>query len=198
MADAARRLDAHFTYGDYRQWPDEERWELIDGVAYSMSPAPSSRHQELSRKLERAIDDFLSGKPCRMFHAPFDVLLPKGDEPDDEVETVVQPDIVVFCDRSKITEAGARGAPDLIVEILSPSTSKKDQREKFDKYESVGVREYWVVDPAGKWLCRYVRGEKGIFDEGELRERLREYGPIESTVLPGFSIEPERLFAELD
>ncbi|MDP3178977.1 MAG: Uma2 family endonuclease, partial [Spirochaetaceae bacterium] len=89
-------------------------------------------------------------KHCEAYIAPFDVLLPDGEEADDDVDSVVQPDIVVFCDRSKLTEADARGAPDLVVEILSPSTSKKDQHEKLSLYEKHGVREYWVVDPGNR------------------------------------------------
>jgi Uma2 family endonuclease len=196
MADAVQRLEERFTYGDYRTWPDEERWELIEGVAYSMSPAPQRWHQEIQARLITGIRLFLKGKPCKAFGAPFDVILPRADESDDEVDTVVQPDIVVFGDRSKLTKAGARGAPDMVVEILSPSTSKKDQREKFDLYEKHGVREYWIVDPTGAWLCVYRLKPDGLFDSGELRESLREYGPIESRVLEGFAVDPGELFAE--
>jgi len=191
-------MDEKFTYGDYRRWSDDERWELIDGKAWAMSPAPTRYHQDLAKRLFSPINDFLRGKPCQAYFAPFDVLLPDGDESDDEVATVVQPDLVVFCDRSKLTVAGARGAPDLLVEILSPSTSKKDQREKFDLYQRHGVREYWIVDPAGKWLCVYRPGPDGEFDAGELREPLRDYGSISSKVLEGFSVEPKELFADMD
>jgi Uma2 family endonuclease len=197
MGDPARNIGERFTYRQYRTWPDEERWELIDGMAWAMSPAPRRGHQEIQARLITEIRQFLKGKPCKAYDAPFDVILPHGDEDDDEVDTVVQPDIVVFCDRSKLTQAGARGAPDLVVEILSPSTSKKDQREKFDLYEKHGVREYWVVDPAGAWLCVYRLKDDGAFDSGELRESLREYGPIESSVLEGFTVDPGELFADM-
>jgi len=188
-----------FTYRHYKTWPDCERWELIEGHAWAMSPAPLRRHQELVWKLSSLLDAYLKGKPCKGFTSPFDVLLPAGDEADDEVDTVVQPDLVVYCDRSKLTEAGARGAPDLVVEILSPSTSKKDQREKFNLYERHGVREYWIVDPAGEWLCVYRLGsgasDRQGFDEGELRERLRDYSPIASRALEGFVVDPGELFS---
>ena len=186
-----------FTYRNYRTWPDDERWELIGGHAWAMSPAPLRSHQKLSVWLSRQIGNFLEGKPCEVYAAPFDVLFPEGDEADDDIETVVQPDIVVICDKSKLTREGARGAPDLVVEILSPSTSKKDQREKFELYQRHGVREYWVVDPAGEWLCVYRPTPAGTFDQGELRERGREYGPIGSRVLEGFAVDPARLFADL-
>ena len=155
MGDPASAPDERFTYRHYRSWPDDERWELIDGRAWAMSPAPLRSHQKLSGRLFHRLSAYLEGKPCEVYAAPFDVLLPAGDEPDDEVDSVVQPDLVVVCDKSKLTRAGARGAPDLVVEILSPSSSRKDQREKFELYQSRGVREYWVLDPAGEWLCVY-------------------------------------------
>lgn len=198
MGDPALTPNERFTYRHYKTWPDEERWELIEGQAWSMSPAPLRVHQKLVTRLGEAFASFLRGRTCEVYVAPFDVILPASDEPDDDVDTVVQPDLVVYCDRSKLTEAGARGGPDLVVEILSPSTSRKDQKEKFDLYERHGVREYWVVDPAGAWLCVYRLTDREKFDGGELRERLRDYSPIGSSVLEGFSVDPAGLFAELD
>jgi Uma2 family endonuclease len=205
MGNPALAPGERFTYRHYRTWPDEERWELIDGHAWSMSPAPIRPHQKISGRLFHWICTYLEGKPCEAYAAPFDVLLPLGNEADDEVDTVVQPDIVVFCDKSKLTRSGARGAPDLVVEILSPSTSKKDQHEKYALYQKHGVREYWVVDPMGKWLCVYGLvesrerdGGAKAFDEGELRERGRDYSSIMSRVLDGFAIDPEELFAGLE
>jgi Uma2 family endonuclease len=101
---------------------------------------------------------------------------------------------VVFCDKSKLTVAGARGAPDLAIEILSPSTLKKDQNNKFRLYEKHGVREYWVIDPIGKWICAYRLGKYRKYDEGS----LRDYSPLEAKVLPGFVVRPKELFAPLD
>ena len=198
MGNPAVDVDDRFTYRHYKTWPDEERWELIDGRAWAMSPAPTTRHQRLSRKLFNRIANLLEGKPCEAFCAPFDILLPKGDESDDEVDTIVQPDIVVYCDRSKLTKSGARGAPDLAVEILSPSTSKKDLNDKFRLYERHGVREYWVVDTAGEWLCVYRLASDGHFDEGELRDRLGDLSLISSTILDGFTVDPKQLFEDLE
>jgi len=190
--------DERFAYRHYKTWPDSERWELIDGRAWAMSPAPLKRHQTLLGKLHLEFGNYLKGKPCKVFLAPFDVLLPSNDEADDEVDTVVQPDIVVYCDKSKLTRAGARGSPDIAVEILSPSTSKKDLSEKFSLYERHGVREYWVIDPGNQsvqvWRCT----EKGRFDAGELRDFVHNFSPIASRVLEGFAIDPGELFAELD
>jgi Uma2 family endonuclease len=198
MADPARALDERFTYGDYRKWPEGERWELIEGLPYSMSPAPFRRHQDITRKLFVKLAVFLEGHTCIPYCAPFDVLLPAGDESDDDVDTVIQPDIVVFCDRSKLTEKGARGAPDLIMEILSPSTSKKDLNEKFRLYEKHKVREYWVVDPGNKSVQVWRIDAAGRYDQGELRDSGSGLEPIASRVLDGFAVDPAELLKDLD
>lgn len=132
-----------YTYADYCTWDDDERWELIDGVAYAMSPAPTWKHQGISRNLIGQLYAFLDGKSCKVFAAPFDVRL--NAETDDD--TVVQPDIVIICDHSKLGGTGCAGAPDMVVEILSPSTASKDMLLKYNKYLNAGVREYWIVDP---------------------------------------------------
>ena len=119
-------------------------------------------------------------------------------EADDDVDTVVQPDIVVYCDKSKLTDKGARGAPDLAVEILSPSTSKKDLNEKFALYERSGLREYWVVDPGNRSVEVWRLGADGRYDSGELREKWRDWSPIASRVLVGLAIDPEEIFVELE
>lgn len=182
-----RKTEQHFTYKDYRQWPDDERWELIDGVAYNMCAAPALRHQGASTELGYMIRNFLDGKPCRVFAAPVDVFFPPLHQMDeDEVDTVVQPDLVVVCDPDKLREKGIWGAPDLAVEILSPSTSRKDQREKFDLYQRSGVKEYWVVDPRGHWLQQYVLGPDGTYLPEITFDRT---GTMECQVLPGLVID---------
>lgn len=187
-----------FTYRHYRTWPDEERWELIEGHAWAMSPSPNRRHQELAGKLFVKLHTFLEGRPCKVYIAPFDVLMPFGNEENDEVDTVVQPDILVFCDRSKLTFAGARGAPDLVVEILSPSTAKKDLNDKFELYERHGVREYWVLDPGNRSILVFRPLPTGRYDSGELRDSVHDFSPVASRVLEGFSVDPKELFAEMD
>ena len=141
--DAASRKETRYTYADYCDWPDDERWELIDGVPYAMSPAPSQAHQSILGAIFNQLYGFLDGKPCKVFLAPFDVRL----NADTHDNTVVQPDILVVCDDDKLDGKGVVGAPDLVVEILSPSTALKDKTLKFDKYLKAGVREYWIVDP---------------------------------------------------
>ena len=168
---------------------------MIDGTAWSMCAAPSRAHQDLSAELLFQLKKWLKGKPCKVYDAPFDVLLPSNpEEADDEVDTVVQPDLAVFCDRSKLTPAGARGAPDLVVEIISPWTLKKDLNDKFRLYERVGVREYWVVDPSGS-LQSYSLADSGRYGNPVI---LEGSGKLESVVLQGFTLDVAALFAELE
>jgi Uma2 family endonuclease len=163
MGPLARKLDERYTYGDYLTWDDDERWELIDGVPYNMSPAPSVEHQRILMEMGRQFATWLRGKQCQVFPAPFDVRLPETDENDDTVETVVQPDLTIICERGKLDKAGCRGAPDLVVEILSPATAQKDLKTKFARYERAGVREYWIVEPAGKTLQIFTLGVDGRY-----------------------------------
>ncbi len=152
---------SHFTYADYCTWPDEERWELIDGEPYAMSPAPARVHQEVVVELVRQIGNHLQGSRCRVYVAPFDVRLPDHDEADEAVATVVQPDIAVICDPDKLDDKGCRGAPDWIIEVLSPTTAAKDQIRKRELYERHGVREYWLVHPTDRVLFVYRLGTDG-------------------------------------
>ena len=120
-----------FTYNDYLKWSDEERWELIYGIAWNMSPAPTRKHQKISIKLLFQIEDYLKDKDYDVYIAPFDVRLPENKEDNDkETDTVVQPDLLVVCDKAKLDDAGGNGAPDWIIEILSPSTAVKDLNNK--------------------------------------------------------------------
>jgi len=152
--ETAKKYDQlkQYTYEDYAGWNDDVRYELIDGKAYMMS-APSVTHQSISMELSRQIASFLVGKQCSVFAAPFDVcLFGKGDEDD----TVVQPDIVVICDREKLDTKRCNGAPDMIIEITSPSTSRHDRITKLNKYMQAGVREYWVVDTDDKGVAVHI------------------------------------------
>jgi Uma2 family endonuclease len=158
------KADKKFTYGDYLTWQDDERWEIIDGVSYVMTPAPTLGHQRISGRLFRCFGEYLDGKTGEVFYAPIDVLLPKGEEKDAEVETVVQPDLVVVCDRSRLVDNRAfKGAPDLVIEILSPSTAGKDRIIKRALYERTGIKEFWIVDPGGKTVEVYHRDENGKY-----------------------------------
>lgn len=146
----------NYTYGDYVNWPDDKRYELIDGQPYLMSPAPSRKHQEISANLFTQFYNYLNDKECKAYFAPFDVRLPEGDEREEDIPTVVQPDIVIVCDQNKLDEQGCKGAPDLIVEIISPSSVKKDKKIKRDLYEQHGVKEFWLVDYKEKIIEVYL------------------------------------------
>lgn len=169
-----------FTYADYLKWPDDERWELIDGEAYAMSPAPTISHQTLVLDIARQIADTLEGARYRALIAPVDVLLPVSDEAEDRTTTVVQPDILVVCDPAKITERNVRGAPDWIIEVLSPATARHDHLTKRDLYERAGVREYWLVHPVDRVITVYVLKD-GHYGGPEIADMAGERAP---TILP--------------
>lgn len=176
MGPLAEKKDERYTYGDYLKWDEGERWELIDGVAYSMTPAPSRRHQKISGEMYRQIANYLTDKPCEVYVAPFDVRIPDAAEAEEAVRTVVQPDLTVVCDLAKLDDAGCKGSPDLIAEILSPATARKDWKEKYLCYEKAGVREYWIVDPAAKMVTVFKRSTDGRFGRPDVygeEERIR-------------------------
>jgi Uma2 family endonuclease len=170
----------HHTYGEYLTWPEDVRYELIEGEAYLMAPAPDLAHQDVAGEVFSQIHTQLAGKACRAFVAPVDVRLPKRDEADDQVDTVVQPDVLVVCDPSKLDRRGVRGAPDWVLEVLSPSTAGHDQVLKRRIYERAGVREFWLVHPMDRVLTIYrLDGvEYGKPDVQELK------GSTEIRVLP--------------
>ncbi len=175
-----------YTYGDYKSWPDDERWELIDGVAWNMSPAPSPGHQTILGGLFRKLSDITDRTGCTTFIAPFDVRLPDGAaQSEDDTPTVVQPDISVFCDPSRLDDKGAHAAPDLVVEILSPSTGYKDQTDKLSLYERHGVREYWVVNGDAGWVMVYRIQPDGRYGKPDYYRRDES---IRSDVLAGAEI----------
>ncbi|CAD6876807.1 Uma2 family endonuclease [Methylomonas fluvii] len=149
-----------FSVADYTGWPDDERWELIDGVPYNMSPAPSIKHQNVVMTIAAKLKAELKGKPCKPFIAPVDVILSEHD--------VVQPDLLVVCALEKIGEKAIHGAPDLVVEVLSPSTALKDMREKKALYERAGVREYVVIDPLENYVQRFFLGADGRYANADV------------------------------
>lgn len=176
MGHALRKPATTFTYADYRRWPDDERWELIDGVAYAMA-APDLIHQTVVGELFRQIANHLIGHPCRPFVGPFDVRLPRGNEDDDDVLTVVQPDITVVCDPAKLDERGCRGAPDWVIEVLSPNTAAKDQIQKLAVYERAGVREVWLVHPTDHVVVVYGLGPQGGYGKPATHETVGALAP---------------------
>ena len=190
MAQTLRKEFARYTYADYLKWEDGERWEIIEGIPYLMSPAPTRDHQGISMELSRQIATFLKGKPCKVFAAPFDVrLFPMDDDSDD---TVVQPDIVVICDGAKLNKSGCAGAPDMVIEVLSPSTARHDKFIKLQLYQKAGVREYWIVDTETKTVSVH------ILKNGEYV--IKAYGDTDSApvcVLEGLDISLADVFEDL-
>ena len=140
-----------YTFADILEWDENERAEIINGEAVMMSPPPSRAHQEISGEIFRQLANYLEGKKCRVYHAPFAVRLfeQDGDTPED-VDTMVEPDISIVCDQGKLDKHGCKGAPDMVVEILSPSTRRHDRLVKLGLYQRAGVLEYWIVDPENR------------------------------------------------
>ena len=185
-----------YTYADYLTWQFSERVELMKGYIVKMSPAPNRKHQRISWKLSLTIGNFLTTQSCQAFTAPFDVRLPlpphrmKGDK----IDTVVQPDICVICDLSKLDEQGCNGAPELVIEILSPGNNKREIKEKYQLYESAGVLEYWIVDPMWAQVLKYNLNELGKFQTGR---PFVEGDTLTSQVLSGLELDITALFEQL-
>ena len=168
-----------FTLADRDSWPDNERWELINGEAFDMSPSPRTRHQQIVLSLASKLVVHLNGKPCQPFSAPLDVFLVDDQDPD----TVVQPDVLVVCDETKIQENGIHGAPDFVAEILSDSTAYKDLGRKKELYERTGVREYWIINPDSSSVFVYARTGTAFAPATEVRKGTT----VPSSAIPGFS-----------
>jgi len=174
----------YYTYADYCTWDDDVRYELINGTVYIMA-SPSTMHQRVSGNLFWKFREHLQGKKCEVFHAPFDVRL-NWDKDDD---TVVQPDLLVICDANKIDEKGCKGAPDLVIEILSPSTATYDVMTKFTKYTDAGVKEIWFVDPD--------TGEIRIYNQEDRKYFVTMFGPTDKItvgILPDLTIDMKEIF----
>ena len=174
---------ARYTLMDYMNWPDGERWELINGVAYNMSPAPSIKHQAIVGEIYSQLHQKLKGKPCKAFIAPVDVVLSDHD--------VVQPDVLVVCDPGKVTEKNIQGAPDMVVEVLSPATALKDMREKKALYQQSGVPEYIVIDPLEGYVQRFLLQGDGLYGVSDVFGSL-ELLPLRS--LPGIELSLSEIF----
>lgn len=159
-----------YTYADYLTWPEGERWELIAGIPHAkeggtqaMSPAPSRRHQQVLFQLARLIGNFLQEKTCQIYLAPFDVRFQPLDGANKKMDTVVQPDITVICDRAKLDDKGCVGSPDWIIEVVSPGSGQLDYVKKFNLYEAQGVKEYWIIHPFDETLMVFKLGENGLY-----------------------------------
>lgn len=190
-------IDASLTYSyaNYLNWLFHDRVELIRGKIFKMSPAPSRVHQEISGNIFNPIANFLKSKSCKVYAAPFDVRFPKESKEDKDVFTVLQPDICVVCDKSKLDDRGCIGAPDLIVEILSPGNTKVELLHKYQVYQEFGVKEYWVVSQSDQSILIYTLNEFGKFQPSKIYSLSEK---VSSSVLPGFELALDDVFSDLD
>jgi Uma2 family endonuclease len=190
-----QRDTEHHTYADYLTWSDERRYELINGIAYVKEPpAPTRLHQELVGQLLHQVLMVLEGTSSRAYVAPFDVRLPKAGTADEQIDTVVQPEVLVVRDRHKLDDRGMCGAPDWVAEVLAPSTARHDQIIKRAAYERAGVQELWLIHPIDRKLSIY-RLEDGRYGRETVLE-LKGQTPI--SAVPGVSIDWDRLLTNLD
>lgn len=169
----------HYTYADYLNFTFGEMVEIINGKLFRMSPAPSAYHQSISGNFAGQLFVKLRGRKCKWFAAPFDVILPTKGKDFSQSDRVVQPDIVVICDPEKVQERGCFGAPDWVIEILSPHTTKKDLQDKFELYEESGVREYWVIEPKNQTVEVFVL-------ENDVYKRITTY--VQDDIAPCHTI----------
>ena len=165
MELADLNVNKQYTYADYLLWQFQDRVELLKGKLIKMTPAPLRQHQEVLNTIDWYLTTYFRGKPCKVYPAPFDVRLPKhaGATKDNQVYTVVQPDICVVCDPAKLDRRGCLGAPDLVVEILSPGNSQVEMNQKYQVYQEAGVREYWLVNYIDQVVLVYVLNDQGVF-----------------------------------
>lgn len=185
-------LEKNYSYADYLTWKFQERLEIIKGKIFKMSPAPNTFHQRIGSNLHGILWNKFQNHSCRLFSAPFDVRLldKKKSTVDKDVFTVVQPDLCVICDENKLDERGAFGAPDLVIEILSPGNSIKEMKYKYDLYQEAGVLEYWIVNPMDRTILIYAL-ENEIFIG---KHPLTEEDAINSILFPQLDFQLEEIF----
>lgn len=184
-------MSAKYSYADYLLWKFEERVEIIKGKVYELA-APLRKHQSISRGITIQLGIQLQGSKCKMYYAPFDVRLPLSTN-EKKTSTVVQPDICVICNPEILDEKGCNGAPDFIVEILSPSTSEKDATVKFDLYEEVGVKEYWMVYPDLNLVDVFLQNKKGKY---QLIKKYSARQKVPVNIIEGCEVDLEKVFQE--
>lgn len=184
------KAEKQCTYADYLKFPNDERWEIIDGIPF-MQSAPTWQHQSISRELMLQFGGYLRNSQCQVFAAPFDLRLPKVDEKDEDVTNVYQPDLLVICDKSRLKGTGYYGIPSLVIEILSPSTVRTDRLLKFNLYEKVGVKEYWIVEPDSKLVSVFVLQDNNRYGRTEL---YTETDHVAVSIFPDLIIDLSKVF----
>lgn len=152
-----------YTYKDYLAYDENERIEIIEGEIINMSPAPSRIHQEIVSEIHYKLKEYIKSNnlSCKVYPAPFDVILKNDDEEIINSKNIVQPDISVICDKNKLTEKGCTGSPDMIVEVISPYNPSNDYVRKLNLYEKFKIKEYWIINPMRKNILVYVLTENG-------------------------------------
>ncbi|MFZ3101753.1 MAG: Uma2 family endonuclease [Desulfitobacteriaceae bacterium] len=182
-----------YTYADYLTWPENERFEIIDGVPLLQS-APTWQHQSISGELYRQISNYLVNNPCRVFASPFDLRLPEANETDEETTFVVQPDIIVVCDQEGLKGTGYYGTPTLVIEIASPSTTRNDKIWKFNRYEKAGVMEYWIVEPEGKIVSVFILQDNKRYGRPDT---YSEDDIIKLNIFPNLTVDLKSVFENI-
>jgi len=183
-----------YSYADYLTWEMDEMVELIKGKLFKQAAAPRRKHQEIVTRVLTKLHNLVEGSRCRAYTAPFDVRLPVRSKKDEDIFTVVQPDICVVCDPEKLDQAGCIGAPDLILEILSPGNHKKELQNKYEVYEESGVKEYWIIHPEEQMLLKYTL-ENGKY----IPSKLFTIGEVvTSACLEGFQLDLDEVFKNID
>lgn len=186
------KAELRYSYSEYLTWDEKERWEILDGVPY-LQAAPSRIHQEVSVSLLMFFANYLQGKPCKVYHAPFCVRL-DVEKNDKDIMNVVEPDITIVCDNSKLDNKGCKGSPDLIVEILSPSSVKIDRVDKFNKYEKAGIKEYWIVEPDQKLVSVFLLQSNGRYGRPEM---YTNDDKIQVSIFPELEIDLKSVFGKI-
>lgn len=184
VANARRTNDRKQSYADYQKWPDDKRYEIIDGIVYAMN-APLRVHQEILGELFLQFANYLKGKPCKVYIAPFDVRFADRAKNEDEIFDVVQPDLSIICDHDKLDDKGCLGSPDLVVEILSPSSASYDNIKKRALYEKYGVKEFWLVHPTDQLITAY-RLINGAYGRPEI---FGIFNPASPALFPDLKID---------
>lgn len=183
----------HYTFADFLTWDESERAEIINGGMFLMT-TPSRIHQKISFEISRQLGNFLVGKPCEVYPAPFGVRLFEQDGMHPEnVDTVIEPDISVVCDKSKLDQYGCKGAPDMVVEVLSPSSLRHDRLVKLNLYQRAGVREYWIADPQNKAVQVFLPDENGFM---RIFEEYGQNDVAKVNVLDGCFLDLSKVFSE--
>ncbi len=194
MPRPRQKDETGYTYTDYLTWNADERWEIIGGKLFNMSPAPGRTHQTVSRRIAFEINALLKDEECEVFYAPFDVLLAPADSKDQDITDVVQPDILVVCAREKLDERGCKGAPDWVIEITSPGTASRDHIVKRKLYERYGVMEYWIVQPVDRIVMVYRLDSDGCYTRPDV---YGETDAVPVEVIGGLVLDLKKVFRQL-